>query len=82
MTKWPDGTPKSTGNAFAWRERQPEVELPKPRAPAVRSKDLNASGNAFQTYSKAYAAIGNFPPVAVSRGERAKASPTTQAKEA
>lgn len=82
MSTWPDGTPKSTNNAFNWRGQAAAVEMPKTRAPAVRSKDLNASGNAFQTYTKAHASIGNFPPVAVSRGEWAAASPTTQAKEA
>lgn len=25
MSKWPDGTPKSTGNAFDWRNRGPSV---------------------------------------------------------
>jgi hypothetical protein len=27
MNKWPDGTPKSTGNAFDWRDRGPSIFL-------------------------------------------------------
>lgn len=32
MKKWPDGTPKSTGNAFDWRK--PTSEQDKPDKPA------------------------------------------------
>jgi hypothetical protein len=48
---WPDGTPKSTNNAFNWRTDTPSA-APKPKTPNARSQDLNSNGN-INTYSKA-----------------------------
>lgn len=76
--KWPDGTPKSMNNAFNWRAMTPTVTPHKSGPIPARAKDLNSNGNVFTTYSKAVAAIGNFPPVAVSRGKRDAATTPTK----
>lgn len=78
MSKWPDGTPKSTNNAFDWRNRAPTVTAPKSGPIPPRAKDLHATSTIFTTYTKAVASIGNFPPVAISRGERDTPSPSTK----
>lgn len=83
MSTWPDGTPKSTNNAFDWRNRAPTVEAPKSGPIPARAKDMNANSSIFTIYSKAVASIGSFPSVAVSSGERgAPAAPAkTKTKE-
>lgn len=76
MSTWPDGTPKSTNNAFDWRNHAPVVEAPKSGPIPARAKDLNATSSIFTIYSKAVASIGSFPSVAVPSGKRRK-TPTT-----
>jgi hypothetical protein len=77
MAKWPDGTPKSQNNAFDWRSRTATAMPPKAKPASARSKDLNASDSIFTTYTRAVKSVGNYPPVAVSRGERSTiATPT------
>lgn len=40
MSKWPDGTPKSTGNAFDWRSKTtPSVMVP--RTPSERAEAIH-----------------------------------------
>lgn len=48
---WPDGTPKSTNNAFNWRTKASSVATPAKPLNA-RAKDLNSNGN-INTYSTA-----------------------------
>jgi hypothetical protein len=48
--KWPDGTPKSTNNAFNWRTGEPS-SAPKAKIPNARAKDLNSHGD-FHTTTK------------------------------
>jgi hypothetical protein len=50
--KWPDGTPKSTNNAFNWRAGVTDTAFLKPKASNGRSKDLNSNGD-VHAYSKA-----------------------------
>ena len=50
--KWPDGTPKSTNNAFSWRAGVADTAFLKPKATNDRSKDLNSNGNVY-AYSRA-----------------------------
>jgi hypothetical protein len=52
--KWPDGTPKSTTNAFNWRTDTPSAAPKKPPLNA-RAKDLNSHGD-FHTPTKLNAA--------------------------
>lgn len=51
MSKWPDGTPKSTGNAFDWRNRTtPSVMLPRTaseRAEAIHKAIKQPAGKAI-----------------------------------
>jgi hypothetical protein len=49
---WPDGTPKSTSNAFNWRAGVTDTKFLKPKATNGRSKDLNSNGD-IHAYSKA-----------------------------
>jgi hypothetical protein len=44
---WPDGTPKSTNNAFNWRSGVADTAFLKPKAANGRSKDLNSNGNVY-----------------------------------
>ena len=53
--KWPDGTPKSTTNAFNWRAGATDTAFLKPKASNGRSKDLNSHGD-FHTTTKLNAA--------------------------
>jgi hypothetical protein len=48
--KWPDGTPKSTNNAFNWRTGEPSL-APKLKAPNARAKDLDSNGD-FHSHLK------------------------------
>jgi len=48
--KWPDGTPKSTTNAFNWRTDAPSAAPKKPPLNA-RAKDLSSHGD-FHTTTK------------------------------
>jgi hypothetical protein len=52
--KWPDGTPKSTNNAFNWRTGTPSA-APKHPPLNARAKDLNSHGD-FHTTTKLNAA--------------------------
>lgn len=70
MTTWPDGTPKSMNNAFDWKSMTPTIKPHRTGPIPPRAKDLHAKDSILQTYSRAGVAVGNFPPVAVSRGER------------
>jgi hypothetical protein len=53
---WPDGTPKSTDNAFNWRAGVTDTKSLKPKATNGRSKDLNSNGSIY-----AYAPAGKTP---------------------
>jgi hypothetical protein len=48
--KWPDGTRKSTNNAFNWRTDTPSA-APKQPPRNARAKDLNSHGD-FHTTTK------------------------------
>lgn len=50
---WPDGTPKSTNNAFNWRTGAASVATPAKPLNA-RAKDLNSTGGIY-AHSKASA---------------------------
>ena len=78
MTHWPDGTPKSSNNAFDWRSGASAIKPQRTGPIPPRKKNLNARDGTFKTYTRAVASTGNFPPVAVSRGERRAATPSTQ----
>lgn len=78
MSKWPDGTPKSANNAFDWKNMTPTIARPRIGPIPPRAKDLNAKDSIMQTYARAGVAIGNFPPVAISRGERSKTPTPTK----
>lgn len=52
---WPDGTPKSTNNAFNWRTGAPSVATPAKPLNA-RAKDLDSNGSIY-----AYAPAGKAP---------------------
>ena len=56
--KWPDGTPKSTTNAFNWRAGATDTAFLKPKASNGRSKDLNSNGN---VYAFSRASIDRIP---------------------
>jgi len=53
--KWPDGTPKSTNNAFNWRTGAPSVAAPAKPLNA-RAKDLDSNGSIY-----AYTPAGKKP---------------------
>lgn len=52
---WPDGTPKSTNNAFNWRTGAPSVAAPAKPLNA-RAKDLDSNGSIY-----AYTPAGKKP---------------------
>jgi hypothetical protein len=58
QSTWPDGTPKSTNNAFNWRAGVTDTAFLKPKANNGRSKDLNSNGN---VYAFSRASIARIP---------------------
>lgn len=76
MSTWPDGTPKSTNNAFNWQGHASTIAQTRATTLPPRSKNLHAKDGTFRIYTKAGAP--SDPSVAVPRRKRDTSAPSTE----